>query len=115
MKAAQAADDVEAMLIAARLNWQLWTIIQAELLAPTCTVPLDIRQNVLSLANFIDKHTVGFIAQPEARKLNVLISINRELAGGLHSAPRDAAPTQAPGEQAPVPPPASRQPTDTSA
>jgi len=59
-------------------------------------VPADIRQNVLSLANFIDKHTVGFIGAPEAKKLNVLISINRELAGGLYA----AAPAPAAGEPA---------------
>lgn len=85
MKAAQDVQDEGAMVAAARTNWQLWTIIQSELLSPQCTVPTEIRQNVLSLSNFIDKHTVGFIAKPEARKLNVLISINRELAAGLNT------------------------------
>lgn len=109
MKDAQQSNDIEAMLAAVRLNWQLWTIIQSELLSPECTVPPDIRQNVLSLANFIDKHTVGLIGAPEAAKLNVLISINREIAGGLYAAvpDRDAA---APAETKPVP-----QSTDTSA
>lgn len=96
MKAAQQTNELEAMLTAVRLNWQLWTIIQSELLSPDCPVPADIRQNVLSLANFIDKHTVAFIGAPEAKKLNVLISINRELAGGLYA----AAPAPAAGEAA---------------
>jgi flagellar protein FlaF len=106
MKAAQQNNDIEAMLAAARLNWQLWTIIQSELLSVDCPVPADIRQNVLSLANFIDKHTVGFIGAPEARKLDVLISINRELAGGLYA----AEPTRAAGEAETV-----RETTNTSA
>ena len=89
MKAAKDRNDAEAMLAAIRLNWQLWTIIQAELLAPDCPVPPDIRRNVLSLANFIDKHTISFIAEPEPAKLDVLISINRELAGGLYTVPTE--------------------------
>jgi len=102
MRDAQQSDDIQAMLAAVRLNWQLWTIIQAELLAPECPVPTDIRQNVLSLANFIDKHTVGFIGAPEARKLTVLISINRELAGGLYATPDQAAePKREPEEATP--------------
>jgi len=106
MKAAQQNNDIEAMLAAARLNWQLWTIIQSELLSVDCPVPADIRQNVLSLANFIDKHTVGFIGAPEARKLDVLISINRELAGGLYA----GEPARAAGEAETV-----RETTNTSA
>lgn len=84
MKEALEHNDTEAMLAAVRLNWRLWTIFQGELLDPVCTVPDDIRTNVLSLAQFVDKHTVAFIAEPEPAKLDVLISINRDLAGGLH-------------------------------
>ncbi len=112
MKAAQQTNELEAMLTAVRLNWQLWTIIQSELLSPDCPVPADIRQNVLSLANFIDKHTVGFIGAPEAKKLNVLISINRELAGGLYAtvpAPDAAKPAEGSGKAG-----APLQPTNTS-
>lgn len=111
MKAAQESNDTEAMLSAVRLNWQLWTIIQSELLSPDCPVPLDIRQNVLSLANFIDKHTVGFIGQPVPAKLNVLVSINRELAGGLYAHPDADEPTA----EAPAAADEQPTPTDTSA
>jgi flagellar protein FlaF len=78
------------MLAAVRLNWRLWTIFQAELLDPQCTVPDAVRGNMLSLANFIDKHTVGLIAKPSPEKLDVLISINRELAAGLYQSPEQA-------------------------
>jgi flagellar protein FlaF len=87
LKESQATADRDAMLAAARLNWRLWTIFQAELLDPQCTVPDDVRANLLSLANFIDKHTVALIAKPSADKLEVLISINRELAAGLYQSP----------------------------
>lgn len=71
------------MLDAARLNWRLWTILQAELLSPQSPVPADVRDNVLSLARFIDGRMLDFIAQPEPSKLDPLIAINRELAAGL--------------------------------
>jgi len=89
MKDAQEANDPESVLAAVRLNWQLWTIIQAELLSPECTTPIAIRTNALSLAKFIDKHTVEIISNPEAGKLDVLIHINRELAGGLYETPEE--------------------------
>lgn len=75
------------MLEAVRTNWRLWTILQAELLDPECQLPDDVRGNVLSLAQFIDKHTVDIIAEPKPEKLDVLIAINRELAGGLFTTP----------------------------
>lgn len=79
------------MLAAVRLNWRLWTIIQAELLSPDCPLPPDLRRNALSLANFVDKHTVAFIADPRPVKMGILIDINRELAAGLYQEPRETA------------------------
>lgn len=90
MKAAKEDGDREQMLTAIRLNWRLWTIFQSELLSPECPVPDDIRSNVLSLSNFVDKHTLDFISQPVPEKLDILISINRELAGGLYTNPKQA-------------------------
>ena len=84
--------DASEMLEAVRVNWRLWTIIQAELLDPECQLADELRSNVLSLAQFIDKHTIDVIAEPKPGKLDVLIAINRELAGGLFTAPsRDGA------------------------
>lgn len=87
MKESRDQNDVNAMLGAVRLNWRLWTIFQAELLDPNSPVPMDIRSNLVSLSNFIDKHTVAFIAEPAAPKLDVLININRDIAGGLYATP----------------------------
>ena len=98
MKAAQKEPVSEATLLeAVRLNWRLWTIFQANLCEPDCPVPLEIRSSLLSLSNFIDKHTAGIIANPEPAKLEVLIRINREIAGGLMmTPPAAAAPAGAP-------------------
>ena len=39
--------------------------------------------NVVNLANFIFKRSMEIMAAPEPEKLNILISINREIASGL--------------------------------
>lgn len=84
MKEAQAdANDKAALVGAARLNWRLWTLFQASLVLPESVVPEDVRNNMLSLANFVDRQTVGFLADPKPEKLDVLIRINREIASGL--------------------------------
>jgi flagellar biosynthesis activator protein FlaF len=92
MKAGQLSADREEILAAARLNWRLWTILQSALLEPDCPVPAAIRSNMLSLARFVDKQTVDVFAEPSPDKLDVLISINRELAAGLFTNPDLPAP-----------------------
>ncbi len=75
--------DIEEFLAAVRLNWRLWTIFQADLSTPDCEVPLEVRQNMLSLANFVDKRSVEIISSRNRELATVLININRQLAGGL--------------------------------
>jgi flagellar protein FlaF len=75
--------DMEGLLQAVRLNWRLWTIIQVSLLEADCPLPLPIRNNVLSLSNFVDRHSAEIIAAPDVAKLGVLIRLNRDLAAGL--------------------------------
>jgi flagellar protein FlaF len=90
MKTAQESKNVDEMVVAIRLNWRLWTIFQADLLEPDCPVPEEIRVNVLTLANFVDRHTVNFLGAPQPEMLNSLININRQLAAGLYAEPADA-------------------------
>jgi len=83
-------DGAEDLLNAVRLNWRLWTIFQASLAEPDCPVPAEVRANMLSLSNFVDKASVDIIATPVAQKVDILISINRNIAAGLFSAPQPA-------------------------
>lgn len=76
-------EDKVGLAAAARLNWRLWTILQAELCAPDCPLPPEIRANMINLSNFIDKKMVGILANPQPDKLDVLININRQIAAGL--------------------------------
>jgi flagellar protein FlaF len=68
---------------ALRLNWRLWTIIQADVSSEGSPLLDEIRQNILSLSVFIDRHTVKALAEPDAARLSVLIEINRNIAAGL--------------------------------
>ena len=76
-------EDKKGIGDAARLNWRLWTIIQAEVCAPECGLPDDLRANMLNLCNFVDKHMVDVLANPSPHRLDVLIDINRQIAAGL--------------------------------
>ncbi len=105
--------DETAILQAVRLNWRLWTIFQASLLEPDCLLPTELRAGILGLSNFVDRHTAGIIADPQPGKLDVLIKINRELAGGLMTNPAAVAATAA--AVAPAPPAGRHRPTNTRA
>jgi flagellar protein FlaF len=76
-------DDPNSMRNAARLNWRLWTIFQAELSAPGCPLPVEIRSNMLNLCNFVDKRTVAILSRPQPQLAEVLINVNRQIAAGL--------------------------------
>jgi flagellar protein FlaF len=93
----------DEQLAAARRNWRLWTLFQANLVDAECTVPTAIRANLLGLANFIDRHTAQLLAKPDPAQLDVLININRQIGEGLLEGMRTAVtkpaapPAQAPG------------------
>lgn len=84
---AAGSDDREVYRAALRLNWRLWTIIQADVSSENSPLPQEIRHNILNLSVFIDRHTVGALAEPSDQKLRVLIDINRNIAGGLMTDP----------------------------
>jgi flagellar protein FlaF len=71
------------VLEAIRLNWRLWTIIQAEQSDPDSLTPRNIREGLLNLANFIDKRSIALLASADKNELEVLIGINRNIAAGL--------------------------------
>ena len=77
------ADNLVKARVALRLNWRLWTIFQTELSHEEGAVPDDIRGNMLSLCNFIDKHSVATINNPTVSGIMRLVEINRQIANGL--------------------------------
>jgi flagellar biosynthesis activator protein FlaF len=79
-----AKEGKRAMQEALRTNWKLWTIFQAELSDEAeANIPNDIRINMLTLAKFVDNHTVQQLQDPSPERLLVLVDINRNIANGL--------------------------------
>ena len=71
-------------------NRRLWTILVTSATREDNPLPAPIKQNIGNLGLFIFNHTISAEAEPDAKKLGVLVSINREIAAGLSSLP-DAA------------------------
>ncbi len=81
---AAARADNKDMRDALRLNWRLWTIFQADLTVALEADPTkEITINMLTLCQFVDRHTVDSLAEPTKEKLEALINLNRQIAAGL--------------------------------
>lgn len=87
----------DRFLAALRRNWRLWTIFQASLLDPQCTMPADVRGNLIGLANFIDKRSAELLVKYDSGLVDALININVQIGEGLLAGARTAA------QQAPTP------------
>lgn len=68
---------------ALRYNQRLWSLFHAEMVEGEDRLPVEVRQNILSLSAFVDKRTFEIMAYPAPEKLDILIKINRNLAEGL--------------------------------
>ena len=66
-------------------NRKLWTVFLGSVTGEESQLPKALRENIANLGLFVMKHTVTVQSRPEARKLDVLININRELAAGLRA------------------------------
>ena len=75
-------DGLQAALM---FNRKLWNVFLASVTGDESQLPRELRQNVANLGLFVMKHTLATQTRPEARKLDVLININRELAAGLRA------------------------------
>lgn len=64
-------------------NRRLWTILVSAVTAEDNPLPVDIKRNILGLANFIFNHTIRVSITPAPERLAVLVNINRDIAAGL--------------------------------
>ena len=88
-EAKEVTKDVESYSKALRFNHLLWTIMQADITEEENQLPAEIKANVMSLSIFIDKQTTKALRSGEAKDLDILININRNLAAGLRTNPDD--------------------------
>ncbi len=75
--------ELDAALI---YNRRLWTIFASSATNPENPLPIQIKQNIANLALFVFNRTTSIQTSPEPKKINPLISINREIAAGLRGA-----------------------------
>jgi flagellar protein FlaF len=78
-----AAASREQIIDAIRYNRRLWTVFADTVSKSENPLPDVIKQNITSLALFIMRQSIAAEAEPNAQRLAVLISINREIAAGL--------------------------------
>jgi flagellar protein FlaF len=76
-------DDYDAYASALKFNQLLWTIIQADIVDQENQLPNQLKANILSLSIFVDRQTIKALADTSEKHLDVLISINKNLAEGL--------------------------------
>jgi flagellar protein FlaF len=87
-------------------NRQIWMMFVDTAIENTgAGHPVELRNNIVNLGNFIFKQTIEILANPKKEKLDILIELNREIAGGLLQAPNGQAPAdEETGADAPAPP-----------
>jgi len=77
-------DHKQTLRTALTYNRKLWTVLVTSIGREENELPIDIKNNIGSLGVFIFRQTLDMESKPVPEKLNSLISINRELAAGLH-------------------------------
>lgn len=78
-----------ALAEALRTNQMVWSILQSELVRNDNPLPIEIRQNILTLSVFLDNRIIQILADPQPEKLGIIIDINLNLAAGLRGSPAD--------------------------
>lgn len=64
-------------------NRKLWTLLVSAVIKEDNPLPVEIKRNILALANFIFNQTFRTAAAPTPEALTPLIAINRDIAAGL--------------------------------
>lgn len=84
-------------------NRKLWMLFFDNAIENPESRPVDLRNNIVNLCNFIFKRSMNILSEPSREKLSVLIEINRQIATGLltkvQGAQMQSVPQQA-GQQA---------------
>lgn len=72
---------------ALRFNQMIWSIFQGELSREENPLPVELKQQLLTLSAYIDKTIFEVMANPIPEKLTTLIQINQNIAAGLMASP----------------------------
>lgn len=80
---ALSAGDRQPLEDALLSNKKLWAVLMAEVADDANPLPIAIKQNVLSLGQFVLRRTIEVLGVPRPERMDVLIQINQDLASGL--------------------------------
>ncbi len=84
------AKNIREMLFEAlRHNQTLWSLLTKDMDNPENPLTEELKNNIRSLASFINKRTFDLQSWPKREGLNILIDININLAAGLRGSPSD--------------------------
>jgi flagellar protein FlaF len=75
------------LFTALHFNRKLWNIFLTSVTSEDSKLPKELCENIANLGIFIMKQTLAAQREPDPRKLDALININRELAAGLRAMP----------------------------
>ena len=64
-------------------NRKLWTVFLTSVTREDNPLPAPVRQNIANLGLFVMNQTREVMVEPQPRRLDSLININRQLAAGL--------------------------------
>jgi flagellar biosynthesis activator protein FlaF len=73
----------ERLELALKYNQRLWTFFQAEVSKSDNPLPEQVKRNLLALSVMVDKRIFDIMVEPIPDKLDLIISINRNIAAGL--------------------------------
>ena len=73
----------EKLSEALKFNQLVWSILQGELKKEDNPLNRKLRADLLQLSAFVDRRLFETIADPSPEKLNIVISINNNIAAGL--------------------------------
>ena len=76
-------------------NRRLWVILSSAISEGDSPQPEEVKKNILNLALFVFKRTIDVLSNPRPEGLDILITINMNIARGLgeHNAPPPATAT----------------------
>lgn len=79
----------ELLFEALRYNQTLWTVFVKEMGDSDNPLPQNLKDNIVSLGNFINKRTFEIQSFPSKEKITILVEINKNIAKGLRGSPSD--------------------------
>lgn len=72
-------------------NRKVWTIFLGAATEDDCTLPPEVRKNIIGLSRFVINQCMRILFEPDVTKLDLLIEINQHVAAGLRGSSADVA------------------------